>query len=145
MQIEKAPFSFALFLFMVKAGNQCLTTHYMRKLILREGNGICGICQKNRQDTVYHILNGCDKMCGDYIARDNLIVDRLSEAIKLNCNLAREIFENTQVKISPKDGKNNKPYPTLVRPDIWHWTNKYTKDLIPEQQRILQLVEVKSC
>jgi hypothetical protein len=32
-----------------------------------------------------------------------------------------------------------------VRPDIWYWTNEYTKDLIPEQQRILHLVEVKSC
>jgi hypothetical protein len=55
----------------------------MRKLIFREGNGICGICQKDRQDTVSHILNECDKMCWDYIARHNLIVDRLSEQSNL--------------------------------------------------------------
>jgi hypothetical protein len=53
--------------------------------------------------------------CGDYIARHNLIVNRLSQAIKLNCNLASEVHENTQVKISPKESKNNKPYHTLVR------------------------------
>jgi hypothetical protein len=82
----KTPFSNSLFRFTVKARNQCLTTNYMRNFIFREGNRICGICQKDRHDTVYHILNGCDRMCGDYIARHNLIVDRLSEAIKLNCN-----------------------------------------------------------
>jgi hypothetical protein len=49
------------------------------------------------------------------------------------------------VKISAKEGKFNKPYHTLVRPDIWYWINELTKDLIPEQQRILHLVEVKSC
>jgi hypothetical protein len=141
----KDPFSDALFRFPVKARNQCLMTNYMRKLIFREGNLICGICQKDRQDTVNYILNGCNRMCTDYISRHKLIFDRLSEAIKLNCNLASEVFENTQVKISPKEGKNNKPYHTLVRPDIWYWTNEYTKDLIPEQQRILHLVEVKSC
>jgi hypothetical protein len=91
----------------------------MRKLIFRGGKGICGICQKDRQDTVYHILNGCDRMYRDYIARHNLIIDRLSEAIKLTCNLASEEFQDTQVKISPKESKNNKSYHTLVRPDIW--------------------------
>jgi hypothetical protein len=49
------------------------------------------------------------------------------------------------VKISPKEGKNNKPFHPLVRPDIWNWTNKITQDLIPEQQRIRHMVEVKSC
>jgi hypothetical protein len=51
---------------------------------------------KGRQDTVYHILNGCDKMCRDYIARHNLIVDSLVEAIKLNRNLKSEVYENKQ-------------------------------------------------
>jgi hypothetical protein len=58
----QAPFSDALFRFTVKARNQCLMTNYMRKLIFREGNGICGICQKDKQDTIYHILNGCNRM-----------------------------------------------------------------------------------
>jgi hypothetical protein len=53
-----APFSDALFRFMMKARNQCLMTNFMRKLIFREGNRVCGLCRKDRQDTVYHILNG---------------------------------------------------------------------------------------
>jgi hypothetical protein len=68
-------------------------------------------------------------MCGDFISRYKLIVDRLSEAIKLDGHLAREVYENTQVKISPKESKNNKPYHTFVRPDILYWTNEYTKVL----------------
>jgi hypothetical protein len=72
----------------------------MRKLIFREGKGICGICHKDKQDTVYHILNGCKRMCGDYIARHNLIADRLVEAINLNCHYEGEIYENRQVKLS---------------------------------------------
>jgi hypothetical protein len=142
---SKVPFSIALFQFTVKARNQSLMTNYMRKLIFREGKGICGIYQKDRQDTVYHILNECDRMCLDYIARHNLIVNRLVKAIKLNWNLKSQVHEDKHVRISQEESKHNKPYHALVRPAIWYWTNEIIKDLIPEQQRILHLVEVKSC
>jgi selenophosphate synthetase-related protein len=44
-------------------------------------------------------------MCRYNIARQNLIVDRIVEAIKLNCNIVGEVYEDKQVKISTADGK----------------------------------------
>jgi hypothetical protein len=141
----KAPFSHALFRFTVKARNQCLMTNFMRKLIFHDGNGVCGLCPKDRQDTVYHILNECDGMAGDYTTRHNLIVNRLVEAIKLNYRIIGEVNENTTVKITSTEGKNDKPFHSQIRPDIWYWTNEATDDPVPEHQRILHLVEVKPC
>jgi hypothetical protein len=114
----KAPFSDAPFRFTVKTRNQYLMTNFMRKLIFHDGNGVCGLCRKDRQDTVYHILNGCERMAGDYTTRHNLIVNRLVEAIKLNCRILGEVNENTTVKIASTEGKNDKPFHSQIRPDI---------------------------
>jgi hypothetical protein len=73
-------------------------TNFMRKLIFREANGVCGLCPKDRQDTVYHILNECKRMCGEYTVKHNLIMNRLVEAIKLNCNIFGDVQENTRLK-----------------------------------------------
>jgi hypothetical protein len=140
----KASFSDALFRFTVKARNQCLMTNFMRKLIFHDGNGVYGLCRKDRQDIVYHILNGCEGMEGDYTIRHNLIVNRLVEAIKLNCRIIGEVNENTTIKITPTEGKDDKPFHSQIRPDIWYWTNEATDDPVPEHQRVLHLVEVKS-
>jgi hypothetical protein len=110
--------------------------NFMPKLIFREGNGVCGLCRKDRQDTVYHILNGFERMAGDYTTRHNLIVNRLVEAIKLNCRILGEVNENTTVKITATEGKDDKPCHSQIRPDIWYWTNEATDDPVPEHQRI---------
>jgi hypothetical protein len=54
----KAQFRDGLFRSTVKPRNQCLMINFMMKLIFREENGVCSLCSKDRQDTVYHILNG---------------------------------------------------------------------------------------
>jgi hypothetical protein len=84
-------------------------------------------------------------MAGDYTTRHNLRVNRLVEAIKLNCRIIGEVNENRTVKITPTEGKDDKPFHSQIRPDIWYWTNEATDDTVPEHQRILDLVEVKSC
>jgi hypothetical protein len=141
----KGPFSDAQFRFTVKARPQYLMTNFMRKLIFGEGNGVCNLCQKDRQNKVYHILNGCNLIAGDYITRHNLIVKGISEAIKLNCNVIGTVHENLTVVITTSESKPEQSYRTRIRPDICSWTEKLTEDLIPEKQRILHLVEVKSC
>jgi CO dehydrogenase/acetyl-CoA synthase alpha subunit len=84
-------------------------------------------------------------MAADYTTRHNLIVNRLVEAIKLICRIIGEANENTTVKITSIEGKDHKPFHSQIRPDIWYWTNEATDDPVPEHQRILHLVEVKSC
>jgi hypothetical protein len=84
-------------------------------------------------------------MAEDYTVRHNLIVNRLSEAIKLNCGIIGEVNDDTIVKIIAAEGKNDKPFHSQIRPDIWYWTNEATEDPVPEHQRILHRVEVKSC
>jgi hypothetical protein len=49
------------------------------------------------------------------------------------------------VKLIAAESKHGKPFHIQLRPDIWYWTKELTKDLIPEQQRVLHMVEVKSC
>jgi hypothetical protein len=88
------------------------------KINIREGNRVCGLCRKDRQDKVYHILNGCDRMTGEYTVRHNLIVNRLVEAIKLNCNIIGKVNENTTVKIRATEGRDDKPFHSPIRPDI---------------------------
>jgi hypothetical protein len=83
-------------------------------------------------------------MVGEYTVRHNLIVNRLSEAIKLNCRIIGEVQENKQVRITATEGKNDKLFHSQIRPDIWHWTDEATDDSVPEHQRVLNLVEVKS-
>jgi hypothetical protein len=61
---QKAPYDDSLFRFTVKARNQALMAPFMRRLIFRQGNGICKICNRDRQDTTYHMLNACSKMTG---------------------------------------------------------------------------------
>jgi hypothetical protein len=46
-------------------------------------------------------------MAREYTVRHNLIVNRLSEAIKLNCRIIGEVHENTQVKITAAEGKDD--------------------------------------
>jgi hypothetical protein len=64
---------------------------------------------------------------------------------KLNCRIIGEVNENITVKIKAIEGKDDKPFHSQIRPDIWYWTNEATEDPVPEHQRILHLVEVKSC
>jgi hypothetical protein len=95
----------------------------MRKLIFREGNGVCSLNSKDRWDTVYHILNGCDRICPEYIVRRNLIVNRLVESINLNCRIIGEVQEDKQIKIIATEDNNDKPFHSQVRSDIWYWTD----------------------
>jgi hypothetical protein len=44
-------------------------------------------------------------LAGEYTVRHNLIVNRLVEAIKLNCRIIGEGNENITVKITPTEGK----------------------------------------
>jgi hypothetical protein len=90
----------------------------MRKLIFGEGNGICNLCQKDPGNIVSHILNGCNRMVGNYTARHNLIIDPLSEAIKLICNVMDAVHENETVFITTSEDKNRQSYRTRIRPDI---------------------------
>jgi Holliday junction resolvase-like predicted endonuclease len=41
--------------------------------------------------------------------------------------------------------KDGKPFKRALRLDIWSRTENWTKDLISEKERILNMVEVKSC
>jgi hypothetical protein len=68
----------------------------MRKLIFREVTGVYGLCEKDRQDIAYHILNDCNRMVGNNTSRHNLIVDRLKEAIKIKCHIIGDVYENTK-------------------------------------------------
>jgi hypothetical protein len=89
----------------------------MRHLIFREGNGICNLCNRDRMDTLYHILNGCPKLTTHYTNRHNKIVQVVVEAISTNCNLYTEtIHENKCVVIDEKFTKveNLKPKFVLI-------------------------------
>jgi hypothetical protein len=48
----------------------------MPKLIVGEGSEICNLCPKNRQDTIYHFLNGFNRMVENFTMSHNFIVDR---------------------------------------------------------------------
>jgi hypothetical protein len=98
-------FNDAQFCLRVKGPNQWLMTNFMGKLIFREGNRICSLCHKDRQDTVYHMLKYCKQMCRDYFARNSSNVDRLVEAVKLNSHYIEDIYENREVKISAADSQ----------------------------------------
>jgi hypothetical protein len=43
------------------------------------------------------------------------------------------------------EGKNGKPFHLTLRSGIWYQTDETTKEIIPESQRILHMVGVKSC
>jgi hypothetical protein len=68
-------------------------TPFMRRLIFKQGNGICRICNKNRQDTTYQMLNACNKMTGYYTQRHDAVVDRLEEAINMLVKEAEKFFK----------------------------------------------------
>jgi hypothetical protein len=68
----KAPFNNGSFRFTVKTRNQALVTPFLKHLLFHEGNGICRICSRDRQDTIYHILNACPKFTGYYTEGGNL-------------------------------------------------------------------------
>jgi hypothetical protein len=70
------------------------------KLILRKAIGTCNLHIKDREGTVYRLLNGCDRMVGGYAVRYKLIFDRLFQAMKLNCHIIEEVHENKSVYIS---------------------------------------------
>jgi hypothetical protein len=61
MANHKAPFNDSLFRFIVKARNQALMTPFMRRVLFRTGDGICRICNRDRQDTTYHMLKNAVK------------------------------------------------------------------------------------
>jgi hypothetical protein len=89
---HKAPFNDSLFRFKVKARNQALMTPFMRRLLFRKGEGICRICNKDRQNTIYHMLNACGKMTRLYTQRHDAVVDRLEEAINMLIKPSGEIL-----------------------------------------------------
>jgi hypothetical protein len=84
-------------------------------------------------------------MRADYIERNNLITDRLIEAIKLNCHIIGNALENMQVKISITEGKNTKPFKSSIRSDLWHWAKEAIRILSKEHRKILHMVNAKSC
>jgi hypothetical protein len=141
----KAPFTNTLFRFTVKARSQCLVTPFLSHLIFRDGNGICGLCNRDRMDTLYHILNGCSKLTTHYTNRHNKIVQVVVEAISANCNLyAESIHENKCVVIDEKFSKNGK-FKTKIRPDIWYWTVSNKGKIAPTTFLTLHMVEIKTC
>jgi hypothetical protein len=112
-----APFNNSLFRFTVKARNQALVTPFLKRLLFHEGNGICRICQRNRQDTIYHILNACPKFTGYYIERPNMVVNKLEEAINLLAPDHQEIFKNKIIKIDKEYTKNDREVRSQIRPE----------------------------
>jgi hypothetical protein len=141
----KTPFKNSLFRFTVKAHSQCLVTHFMRHLIFRGGNGICNLCNRDRMDTLCHILNGCPKLTTHYTNRHNKIVQVVVEAISTNCNLFTEtIHENKCVVIDEKFSKSGK-FKTKIRPDIWYWTVSNKGKIAPTTFLTLHMVEIKAC
>jgi hypothetical protein len=141
----KTPFTNSLFRFTVKARSQYLVTPFMRHLIFRKGNGICNLCNRDRMDTLYHILNGCPKLTAHYTNRHNKIVQVVVEAISTNCNLYTEtIHENKCVVIDEKLSKNGK-FKTKIRPDIWYWAVSNKGKIAPTTFLTLHMVEIKAC
>jgi hypothetical protein len=104
----KAPFNNGLFRFTVKGRNQALVTPFLKHLLFHEGNGICRICSRDRQDTIYHILNACPKFTGYYTERHNMVVSKLVEAINLLVPDHEEIFQNKIITIRKELTKNNR-------------------------------------
>jgi hypothetical protein len=84
------------------------------KVNLWEGNGVYTPYQIDRQDIIYYVLYGCNPMDDDYITRHNLTVDRLSEAIKLNCNVIGSVHENKTVLITRREDKTGQSYKTRI-------------------------------
>jgi hypothetical protein len=52
-------------------------------------------------------------MCRDYIARHNLIADRLEEAIKLNCNYEGSIYYSNKSRLQMQSV-------SISNPSIYH-------------------------
>jgi hypothetical protein len=140
----KAPFNNSLFKFVVKARYQALVTPFLKRLFFHEGNGICRICQRERQDAIYHILNACPKFTGYYTERHNMVVNKLEETINLLVPNHQENFKNKIIKIDKECMKNDREVKSQIRPDIWFWSEHFnTKNQIPDPTLKLHLVEVK--
>jgi hypothetical protein len=140
----KAQFNNGLFRFTVKARNQALVTPFMKHLLFHEGNGICRICSRDRQDTIYHILNARPKFTGYYTERHNMVVSKLVEAINLLVPDHEEIFQNKIITVRKELTKNDREVKSQLRPDIWFWSEHSNKNnLITDDTLKLHLVEVK--
>jgi hypothetical protein len=83
-------------------------------------------------------------MINHYTARHNLFVNRLTDVIRLICNVIGNVDENRIITITSREGMNDGSFKTRIRPDIWYWIDTWTKDSIPERQRILHSIEMKS-
>jgi hypothetical protein len=127
-----------------KARNQALVAPFLKHLLFHEGNRICRICQRDRQDTIYHIVNACQKFTGYYTERHNMVVNKLEEAINLLEPNQGEIFKNKIIKIDKELTKNDREVKSQVRAYIGFWSEHlYTKNQQPNPTLKLHLVEVK--
>jgi hypothetical protein len=79
--------------------------NFYPKLIFRKENRVCDLNWQDRQNTDYHMQNISNKMCYNYKSGHNLNVNRLFEAIKLDCRIAGDEHENTQINIRGAGGK----------------------------------------
>jgi hypothetical protein len=88
----KNPFSDMLLRFTIKARNQCLVTTFIRHLIFRQDNGICTLCNRDRMDTIYHILNACPNLL-DTIQKDIIeLLTLFQKPLELIEMLSEEAF-----------------------------------------------------
>jgi hypothetical protein len=127
------PFNNGLFKFKVKARNQALVTPFLKHLLFNEGNRVCRIWRKDRQETIHHILNVCPKYTGNYTERHNMVVKKLEEAINLLAPNHKGIFKNKIITIDKELTKNDRVVKSQIRPDIWFWSEHLnTKNQIPD-------------
>jgi hypothetical protein len=101
-------------------------TPFMRRLLFRKGDGICIICNKDRQDTTYHMLNACGKMTRFYTQRHDAVMDRLEEAINMLVKPSGELFKNKIVRIDGKFTNNGKRSNHKLDPISGFGTKKLT-------------------
>jgi hypothetical protein len=93
-------------------------TPFMLRVLFRIGDGICRICNRKRQDTIYHMLNARCKTTGYYTQRHNSAVDRLEEAIRMLKKPTDEMFKNRIVRIDGRMAKNGRGIKKQIRSDI---------------------------
>jgi hypothetical protein len=132
------------FRFKVKSRNQALMTPFMPKIIFNQGKGICRLCNKDRQDTTYHMLSACYKLTGYYPQRHDAVVDRLEEAIRMIKKPTGEIFRNKIVRIEGNLTTNGNSIISQIKPDLWFWSEEVDDHFpVPEKMLRLHLIEVK--
>jgi hypothetical protein len=74
-----------------------------------------------------------------YRAKYNIIVDILSEAIRIMFNEIGGAHENRMVTFTDRENPIDRPFKKRLMPNIWNRIETWTKDLIAEKARDLNL------